>query len=95
MFVYIACEQALQDTLVAGQEKKGELATTSLEYEYLHRTSRYKILIGGDDISNDVFTLGTCFAMFVYIYAHFCFPPIDRNLAVQSSGSHRGIGGGI
>ena len=27
------------------------------------------MLIGGDDISNDVITLGTCFSMFVYIRA--------------------------
>ena len=53
------------------------------------------MLIGGDDISNDVLTLGTCFEMFVDIYAHFCFALIGRNLAVQSTGSHRGIGGGI
>ena len=33
MFVYIACEQALQDTLAAGRGKEGELATTSLEFE--------------------------------------------------------------
>ena len=31
----LACEQALLGTLAAGQEK-GELATTSLEFEYLH-----------------------------------------------------------
>ena len=48
-------------SLAAGQEKKGELATTSLEFEYLHRKSRCEMLIGGDDISNDVITLGTCF----------------------------------
>ena len=53
------------------------------------------MLIGGDDISNDVLTLGTCFEMFLYIYAHFCFALIGRNLAVQSTGSQRGIGGGI
>ena len=29
------------------------------------------MLIGGDDISNDVITLGTCFSMFVYIRTHF------------------------
>ena len=29
------------------------------------------MLIGGDDISNDVITLGTCFSMFVYIRARF------------------------
>ena len=75
-----------------GQEKKGELATMSLEFDYLHRKSRCETLIGGDDISNDVLALGMCFAMFVYIHAHFCFALIVRNLAVQSTGSHRGIG---
>ena len=30
-FNVIACEQALRGTLAAGQEKEGELATTSLE----------------------------------------------------------------
>ena len=40
------------------------------------------MLIGGDDISNDVITLGTCFPMFVYIRARFHFA-----LAVQLTGS--------
>ena len=30
----IACNQALQGTLVAAWKKKGELATTSLEFEF-------------------------------------------------------------
>ena len=33
---YLACEQALWGTLLAGREKEGELATASLEFEYLH-----------------------------------------------------------
>ena len=35
------------------------------------------MLIGGDDIINDVITLGTCFSMFVYIRAgpSFSRPP--------------------
>ena len=37
--VIIAYEQPLRSTLAAGQEKEGELATTSLEFEYLHRKS--------------------------------------------------------
>ena len=39
-----------------GAGKVGELATrgTSLEFEYLHRKRRCEMLIGGDDISNDV-----------------------------------------
>ena len=55
----LACEQALRSALAAGQEKEGELATTSLEFEYLHRESRCEMLIGGDDIINDVITFGT------------------------------------
>ena len=39
-----------------GQEKEGELATTPLEFEYPHRKSPCKMLIGRDDINcNDVF----------------------------------------
>ena len=30
----IVCEQALRGALVAGQEKEGELQTTSLEFEF-------------------------------------------------------------
>ena len=47
--------------LMAGQENEGELATTSLEFEYLRRKSRCEMLIGGGDISNGVITLGACF----------------------------------
>ena len=53
------------------------------------------MLIGRDDISNDVITFGTCFSMFVYIRAHFHFALFGRNLIAQSMGSHRGIEGGI
>ena len=57
----LASKQALQGALVAGREKEGELLTTSLESEYLHRKSLYEMLIGRDDISNDVITLGRGF----------------------------------
>ena len=53
------------------------------------------MLIGRDDISNDVITLGVCFSMVVYTCAHLCFVLSGRNLTAQSMGSHRGIGGGI
>ena len=33
-------EQALRGILAVGREKEGNLATTSLEFEYLHRKSR-------------------------------------------------------
>ena len=75
--------------------KEGELAAMSLELEYMHRKSRCEMLIGGDDISDVVNTLGTCFSMFVYIRARFRFALIGGNLTAQSRGSHREIGGGI
>ena len=53
------------------------------------------MLIGGDDISNDAITLGTCFSMFVYNRARFRFELIGGNLTAQSTGSHRRIGGRI
>ena len=53
----IASEQALRGTLAVGREKDGELLTTSLEFDYLHRESRCEVLIGGGDTSNDVITL--------------------------------------
>ena len=92
---WLACEQALRGALAVGREKEGEVATTSLEFEYLHQKSRCQMLIDGEDISNDVIILGTCFSMFVYIRARFCFALTGGNLTVQSTGSHRGIGGGI
>ena len=63
--------------------KKRELATTS-------PLSRCEMLIGADDISNDVNTLGTCFSIFAHILARFRFAPIG-----ESTESHREIGGGI
>ena len=87
-----AFEQALWGALTEGQEKEGELATTSLKFEYLHQKSQREMLIGGDDIINDVITLDTCFSMFIYICARFCFALIGRNLTAQSTRTHRGIG---
>ena len=55
------------------------------------------MLIGGDDISNDVITLGGCFYMFFkvcYIPTRFHFVLIGRSLTAQSTESHREIGGG-
>ena len=53
------------------------------------------MLIDRDDISNDVITLGTCFSRFVYIRACIPFALIGGNLTAQSTGNHKGIGGGI
>ena len=66
----------LKGALAAGREREGELATTSLEFEYLHRKSRCKMLIDGDDISNDVITLCTCFSVVVRLRALY---PIGAN----------------
>ena len=49
------------------------------------------MLIGGDDIRNDVISL----SMFLYIRARFRFALIGGNLRAQLTGSHRGTGGGI
>ena len=88
---FLASEKALRGALAAGREKEGELAATSLEFEYLHRKSRCQDLIGGDD----VITLGTCFSIFVCIRDRFRLVLIGGNLTAQSTGSHRGTGGGI
>ena len=53
------------------------------------------MLIGEDDISNDVIIIGMCFSIFVYICARLHVALIGRNLTAQSTGSHRGIGRGI
>ena len=53
------------------------------------------MVIGVDDIGNDVITLDTCFSMFVYIRACFRFALISGSLTAQFTVSHRGIGGGI
>ena len=66
----IAFEQALRGTLVAWREKEGELATTSLEFEYLHRKSRCEMLIGGDVFSNDIITHVACFHVFFNVCLH-------------------------
>ena len=39
--------------------------------------------------------IGTCFSTFVYIRTRFRFALISGNTTAQSTGSHRGIGGGI
>ena len=69
---------------MAGREKEGELATASQEFEYLHRKSRCEILISGDEISNDVITLGTWFSMFVYIRARLHFALIGWDMTAQT-----------
>ena len=79
----IACEQALRGTLAARREMEGELATTSLEFDYLHRKNRCEMLISGDNTSNGIITLGTCFSMFVYIRVRFRFALIGGNLTVD------------
>ena len=62
--------QVLQGALVVGWEKKRELATTSLEFQYLHQKNWSKLLIGEYDISYIVNTLGSCFHMFFIVCLH-------------------------
>ena len=53
----------------AGKGRRACNYVSRIYNEYLHQKSRCRLPIGGDDISNDVITLGTCFSMFVYIRA--------------------------
>ena len=61
-------EPALRGALAVRREKEGQLPTTSLEIEYLHWKRRCEMLIGGDDISNDVITL-TCVFQCLFTFA--------------------------
>ena len=53
------------------------------------------MLICEVNISNNVIALGTWFSMVVYISARFLFALIGENVSAHSTGSHKGIGGGI
>ena len=70
--------------------KEGEPATSSLEFEYLHRKTRCEMPIGGGDIGNDVITLGSCFSMFVYIRARFRFALISGKSDTSVDGEPQG-----
>ena len=82
----IAYEKVLQDALAVVWQKERELATTSLEFDYLHLKSQCKMMIGGMTLvmmslpSEHAFT---CFSFFVYIWAHFSFTLIGGNLTAQ------------
>ena len=78
----------------SGARRGRRACNSTLGFEYLHQKSRCKMFIGGNDISNDITTLGMSFSMFVYIRACFLFALIGRNLTAQSKGSHGEIGGG-
>ena len=71
------------------------LATTSLEFEDLYPKSRCEVMIGRNDSSNVVITLGKCFSMFVYFRTRFHFALTGGNLTAQSTWNHRGNVGGI
>ena len=51
------------------------------------------MLIGEDDITNDVITFGTCFSMFAYIRTRYCFAPIigksDSSVDEEPQGNWR------
>ena len=91
----VAWEQALRGALAAGREKEEELASTSLEFEYPHQKSRSEMLIGVGDISNDLITPRHVFFNVCLQSRSFPLRMIGGNLTAHSTGSHRGIGGGI
>ena len=49
------------------------------------------MLIGRDDISDEVITFGRSFSTFVDIHACFRYALIGRNLTAQPMGRHRGL----
>ena len=71
----------LRGALAARQERKGEL-----------EQRQFEMLIGGDDISND---LSRVFQCLFTIHSRFRFALIGGNVTVQPTGSHRGTGSGI
>ena len=83
----LASEQTLRGALAAGREKEGELATTALEFEYLHCQSRCEMLIGGDDINIDVITLGACFHVFFSVCLHSRSFPLSADWRKSDSDS--------
>ena len=50
------------------------------------------MLIGGDDISNDVITFGACFLVFFNVCLHLRSFPLCADWRLSPTGSHRGIG---
>ena len=84
-----AYKQVLWGALGVGQQKKRELATTSLEFDYLHQKSQIIMQTADwqDDISNDVIIpwvhAFTCFSFFLYIHSNFSIALIGGNLKGQ------------
>ena len=74
---WIAYEQALGDALEVGREKEGDLATTSLEFEYLHRKSRCEMTL----VMTSLPLARTCFHVFFTCSCKlsFLFPPRSQN----------------
>ena len=52
-------------------------------------------MIGGDNISNDVITIGTCFSMFVYILARFRLASDSQKSDISVDGEPRKNWSGI
>ena len=49
------------------------------------------MLIGRDDISNDIITLGMRFSKFVYIHAHFDWRKSDSSVDREPQGNWRDV----
>ena len=94
-FIMYVRFQRLHEQALRGGKRKKSLQLRLWNLNISIEKNRFEMLIGGYDISNDVITLGSCFLMFVYIRARFCFALIGGDLTAQSTGSHRGIGDGI
>ena len=92
----ITCKQAVRGALAVGQEKEGELAITSLEFEYLHRKIDAKCWLA--EMTLVMMSLPLA-CVFQYLFTFALFPlRTDRRsdwLTAQLTWSHRGIEGGI
>ena len=85
----VACEQALLGALAAGREKEWELATISLEFEFLHWKGQCEMLIGRDNFSKDNYHYP--WQVFFNVFSH-SFPLHTEGWKSDNSvnGSHRG-----
>ena len=87
----LAREQAIRGALAAGRERKGELATTSLEFIM----NIYIKKVDADCLLAEMTLVMTSLLLARVFQCLFTFALIGGNLTAQSTRSQRGNGGGI
>ena len=91
----LACEQAFRALWRRGGKRKESLQLRLCILNICIENVDAKCWLAEMTLVLTSLPLGTCFSMFVYIRARFCFSLIGGNLTAQSTGSNTGIGGGI